>query len=68
MPILSPGYRLLWTYKKGARSVKILIVDDSKAMRMIVMRQLRQAGYEDAEFSEAANGYEGHRRNSYSCR
>ena len=39
--------------------MKILIVDDSKAMRMIVMRQLRQAGYEDAEFSEAANGYEG---------
>ncbi len=38
--------------------MKILIVDDSKAMRMIVMRHLRQAGYEDAEFAEAANGIE----------
>lgn len=39
--------------------MKILIVDDSKAMRMIVMRHLRQAGYGDAEFCEAANGLEG---------
>ena len=27
--------------------MKIVIVDDSKAMRMIVMRTLRQAGYGD---------------------
>ena len=38
--------------------MKILIVDDSKAMRMIVMRHLRQAGYGDHDFVEAANGAE----------
>jgi two-component system chemotaxis response regulator CheY len=37
---------------------KILIVDDSKAMRMLVMRALRQAGHGSAEFKEAANGLE----------
>jgi two-component system chemotaxis response regulator CheY len=36
--------------------VKILVVDDSKAMRMIVMRTLRQAGYGDAEIAEAVDG------------
>jgi two-component system, chemotaxis family, chemotaxis protein CheY len=41
------------------RSVKILIVDDSKAMRMIVSRVLRQSGYGHAEFVEGANGVEG---------
>lgn len=35
---------------------KILIVDDSKAMRMIVTRTLRQAGYGECEFLEAADG------------
>ncbi|MHB8189821.1 MAG: response regulator [Ferrimicrobium sp.] len=39
--------------------MKILVTDDSRAMRMIVTRQLRQAGFEDAEFAEAANGAEG---------
>jgi len=39
--------------------VKILIVDDSKAMRMIVMRHLRQAGYGDSTLLEATNGAEG---------
>ncbi len=41
--------------------MKILIVDDSKAMRMIVKRTLRQAGFGDHEVGEAvdgANGYE----------
>ena len=38
--------------------MQILIVDDSKAMRMIVIRGLRQAGYGDAEFREAGNGVE----------
>ena len=38
--------------------MKILIVDDSKAMRMIVARNLRQAGYGDATISEAENGAE----------
>jgi len=41
------------------RDVKILIVDDSKAMRMIVSRVLRQAGYGNAEFVEGSNGVEG---------
>ena len=36
--------------------MKILIVDDSKAMRMIVIRTLRQAGMGDHEFVEAENG------------
>jgi len=36
--------------------VKILIVDDSKAMRMLVRRTLREAGYHGLELTEAANG------------
>jgi two-component system chemotaxis response regulator CheY len=36
--------------------VRILIVDDSKAMRMIVIRSLRQAGFGDAEILEASDG------------
>ena len=38
--------------------MKILIVDDSKAMRMIVRRTLRQAGYGDHAVEEACNGAE----------
>ncbi len=38
--------------------MKILIVDDSKAMRMIIMRTLRQAGFVDHAISEASNGAE----------
>lgn len=37
--------------------MQILVVDDSKAMRSIVMRAVRQAGF-DATFVEAANGAE----------
>ena len=37
--------------------MKFLIVDDSKAMRMLVRRALRQAGYE-IECDEAVNGQE----------
>jgi len=37
--------------------MQILVVDDSKAMRSIVMRAVRQAGY-DVTFVEAANGAE----------
>ena len=33
--------------------MKILIVDDSKAMRMIIKRTLRQAGYDDFAIEEA---------------
>lgn len=38
--------------------MKILIVDDSKAMRMIVMRHLRQAGFGNHALEEASNGVE----------
>lgn len=38
--------------------MKILIVDDSKAMRMIVTRALRQADLGDFELVEATNGAE----------
>lgn len=34
----------------------ILIVDDSKAMRMIVLRTLRQAGYDSHEIVQAEHG------------
>lgn len=36
--------------------MKILVADDSKAMRMIVTRTLRQAGYSGHEIVEAENG------------
>lgn len=39
-------------------NMKILIVDDSKAMRMIVRRTLRQAGFGDHAVTEASNGKE----------
>ena len=38
--------------------VDILIVDDSKAMRMIVARVLKKAGYGDNDLREARNGLE----------
>lgn len=38
--------------------MKILIVDDSKAMRMIIQRTLRQAGLGDHTIAEACNGVE----------
>lgn len=38
--------------------MKILIVDDSKAMRIIVRRNLREAGYGVGDVSEAADGAE----------
>lgn len=36
--------------------MRILIVDDSKAMRLIVTRTLRQAGFDKHSFEEAVNG------------
>lgn len=42
--------------------MKILIVDDSKAMRMIVKRTLRQAGYGDHDFAEAVDGADGYKQ------
>jgi len=38
--------------------LRILVVDDSRAMRMIVRRCLREAGYGDCEVTEAGNGLE----------
>ena len=36
--------------------MRILIVDDSRAMRMIITRTLRQAGYKDHTVEEAGDG------------
>ena len=36
--------------------MKILIADDSRVMRQIVIRTLRQAGYDDHEIVEAEDG------------
>jgi two-component system chemotaxis response regulator CheY len=36
--------------------VKILVVDDSRVMRQIVIRTLRQAGYDGHEIIEAEDG------------
>src|SRR5688500_1597391 len=41
---------------------KILIADDSSTMRKIIMRVLRQAGFDTQEILEAANGVEGLKR------
>jgi two-component system chemotaxis response regulator CheY len=38
--------------------VRVLIVDDSKVMRMIVVRALRQAGTGPVEVAEASDGIE----------
>jgi two-component system chemotaxis response regulator CheY len=37
----------------------VLIVDDSATMRKIIMRGIRQAGIDNAEFTEAGDGVEG---------
>lgn len=39
--------------------MKVLVVDDSRVMRQIVIRTLRQAGFDDLDVVEAANGAEG---------
>jgi two-component system, chemotaxis family, chemotaxis protein CheY len=38
--------------------MKVLVTDDSRVMRQIVKRTLRQAGYTDLEVCEAGNGIE----------
>ena len=38
--------------------MKILVVDDSRAMRRIVSRTIRQAGFEGHDIVEAENGRE----------
>ena len=39
--------------------MKILVADDSRVMRQIVIRTLRQAGYGDHTFVEAVDGADG---------
>jgi two-component system chemotaxis response regulator CheY len=41
--------------------MKILVADDSKVMRMLVRRALRQAGYGNAEVTEACDGEEAYK-------
>lgn len=36
--------------------MRVLIADDSRVMRQIVVRTLRQAGYDDWEVTEASDG------------
>ena len=38
--------------------MKILVADDSRVMRQIVIRTLRQAGYDDHDIIQAENGRE----------
>lgn len=38
--------------------MKVLIADDSAALRMMIVRTIRLAGYNGHEFVEAANGQE----------
>lgn len=39
--------------------MKILVVDDSKAMRMIILRTLKSAGFGSHDILQAASGVEG---------
>lgn len=39
--------------------MKVVVADDSRAMRMIVVRTLRQAGYDSADIIECEDGAEG---------
>lgn len=39
--------------------MKVLVVDDSRVMRQIVIRTLRQAGFGDVDVVEASDGDEG---------
>ena len=41
--------------------MNILVVDDSKAMRMIVKRTVKKAGFTGHDFLEAANGLEAYK-------
>lgn len=55
------GAPSIWTQARNHRGgiVKVIIIDDSKVMRAIVKRTLRQAGYTDIDVTEAADGAEG---------
>ncbi len=45
-------------HSEGEAPMRVLIVDDSRVMRQIVMRTLRQAGYTGHEILEAGDGRE----------
>ena len=42
--------------------MKVLIIDDSSAMRMLVRRALRDAGFTDLDITEANDGAEGYKK------
>jgi two-component system chemotaxis response regulator CheY len=62
MPAIGRGNAVAPTVKRAANQhkqeigMRIMVVDDSTAMRMIVLRTLRKAGFRDHTFSEAADG------------
>ena len=47
------------TNPESETTVKVVVADDSRAMRMIVVRTLRQAGYDGADIIECEDGAEG---------
>jgi two-component system, chemotaxis family, chemotaxis protein CheY len=55
-PMGDPGINRV---SASGEAMKILVVDDSRVMRQIVARSLRQAGYAGHEVVEAADGVEG---------
>ena len=58
LPMSATPWRRREPHEHGRLRVNILIVDDSKAMRLIVRRALRQAGYAEEGVQEAGNGAE----------
>jgi two-component system, chemotaxis family, chemotaxis protein CheY len=55
-PVSTTGVRCQTARANARSAVGILVVDDSRAMRMIVLRELRRAGYETRDAIEAENG------------
>ena len=51
-----PARPVRTTRKERGATVKILVADDSRVMRQIVIRTLRQAGYDDHDIVEAEDG------------
>ncbi len=57
--MLSPQWsrnRRSWTGQETG--MKIMVVDDSSAMRMLIIRALRQSGISGSDISQAADGSE----------
>lgn len=51
----------------GAGAMKVLVVDDSRVMRRIIGRTLRQVGLDDLHVVEANDGHEGFRQVTAEC-